>query len=427
MANLKSTIVNAVWLASDRVARLVLNFIAGILITRALGPTDYGLLSYGQALIFLITPIATVGLPEIVVRELSRRSADSDPGESLEIVANALAVRAASGLLSIIIMVVLAFVAEPDNITAKLVIIAYSFSIAPQALDVIESGMQAKGLFRIVSLARTVNSLAFAAIKIASAFLFADVIWFAALYGLEVLVFAGVYYALARRYLLLPSWCLVKLERMRNLVSASLPLMLRLLTIAIYMRIDQVLVKELMGSERLGVYSVAIRVSELWYFVPTAIMAAALPRLTQSYELGIEAYERELRNWMRIMMLIAIPMALGLSLMSNIVIDLLFGAAYAEAGAALAVQAWAGVFVAIGVATGPWFINTGMLRYGFYQAGIGAVASISLNLLLIPRFGLLGASYGMVISYAISAMLCNALFRDTRRLFVMQLKAMVFR
>jgi polysaccharide transporter, PST family len=214
---------------------------------------------------------------------------------------------------------------------------------------------------------------------------------------------------------------------MWQLVKMAAPLMLRLLTIAVYMRIDQVMIRELLGEQRLGVYSVAVRISELWYFIPGAIMAAALPRLTRSFEQGMAAYETELRYWIRLMMMIALPAALGLSLLSGLVVQTLFGPAYADAGPVLSVQAWAGVFVAIGVATGPWFINTGLLRFGLYQACIGAIVSVALNFLLIPRFGLMGASFAMVASYGISAVVCNGLFHETRPLFRLQLKAMMFR
>jgi polysaccharide transporter, PST family len=427
MPDLKSTIFNAGWLVSDRIIRLVLNFIAGILIARALGPEDFGMLSYGQALIFLFTPIATVGLPEIIVRELSRRTGSEQAGEKQEIISSALAVRLISALFTIALMAAMALVVKNDSPTAMIIIIFYSFSIAPQSLDIIESALQSEGMFKLVSVARSINSVVFAIIRIASVFLHADVIWFVILYGSEILVFGVFYLVIARRVGMLPSFKIVRYARMRELVISSLPLMLRLIAIAIYMRIDQVMVEALLGTEQLGVYSVAVRVSELWYFVPTAIMAAAFPRLTRSYEDGMEAYDAELRYWMRMMMMIALPAALMLSLMSNLVVDILFGDAYSEAGPVLSVQAWSGVFVAIGVATSPWFINTGQLRFGLYQAGIGAIASIALNLLLIPRFGMLGASLSMVISYAISAVLCNAMFHETRSVFRMQIKAMLLK
>lgn len=427
MTNLRSTIVNAGWLVSDRIVRLALNFIAGVLIARALGPTEFGLLNYGQALIFLVTPLATVGLPEIIVRELSQRKALESLDERQTIVASAMAIRAVSAILAITVMYILAAVSSPDDIVAKLVIIAYSLSILPQGLDVIESALQAQGHFKVVSIARTINSTIFAIIRIFSVFLYADVIWFTILYTIEIFVFGLVYLIISNHYNIFPKIYLVNKIVVKNLIKHSFPIMLRLFTIAVYMRIDQIMVKEFLGSKQLGIYSTATRITELWYFIPTALMSAALPRLTRSFELGMDVYERELRHWLRIMLAIAVPMTILISLGAPFIIKVLFGEAYMAAAPILIVQAWAGLFVAIGVASSPWFINTGLTRYGLYQAAIGAIASLVLNSILIPTYGLVGASISMVISYGLSAVLCNGLFRETRPLLKQQFKAITMR
>jgi PST family polysaccharide transporter len=423
MINWRSTLRNAGWLISDRVVRLVLNFIAGITIARALGPADFGLLNYGQALIFLVTPLATAGLPEIVVRELSRGTARESLSERQRIVANAMVIRAISAVAAIVVMSIIAFVTSPDDLTAKLVIIAYSLAMAPQTFDVIESALQAEGSFKSISIARTANSIIFAIIKIVAAIFGVDVIWFALLYTLEICIFCIFYIIIAKRNNIFPKFIHIELSRIRFLLSSSYLLMLRLFSIAVYMRIDQIMVKEILGTSALGVYSVATRISELWYFVPTALMSAALPRLTRAFELGLDVYEVELRRWLRLMLIIAIPVAAAISLTAPFIVETLFGAAYSPAAPVLAVQAWAGVFVAIGVASSPWFINTGHMRYGLYHTAIGAVASVGLNFILIPTIGLLGASLSMVFSYALSSVFCNVMFRETRPLLKQQLKA----
>ncbi|MFV3464644.1 polysaccharide biosynthesis C-terminal domain-containing protein, partial [Mycobacterium tuberculosis] len=93
----------------------------------------------------------------------------------------------------------------------------------------------------------------------------------------------------------------------------------------------------------------------------------------------------------------------------------------------LSIQVWAGVFVAMGVGANPWFINTGHIRYGLYQAVAGAIVGIVFNLLLIPRYGLVGASMSLVASQAVSAVLLNAVFGRTRSLFLLQAKAFILR
>jgi O-antigen/teichoic acid export membrane protein len=158
-----------------------------------------------------------------------------------------------------------------------------------------------------------------------------------------------------------------------------------------------------------------------------AIIVAAAPNLTRQYEECPETYKLKLRRLLKIMVVMSVSTALILSIFSSLIIHLLYGPAYAEAAPLLTIQAWAGVFVAMSVASGPWFVNTGNMRYGLYQAIAGMITSICLNYLLIPVYGLAGAAASLVVSYAISTVLLNAFFRNTRALFLMQMQSFALR
>ena len=421
MSSFRTIAINAGWLVSDRLVRLILNFFVGIAIARHLGPSGFGLLSYGQVLMMLLLPLANLGLPDILVREFSRSRRDPDT-----IIATALVLRLAAALAAFLCIVVIAFVTRESR-AGLLVILAYGLSFFPQSVDVVESRFQSLNRVGWISTARMINTVTFSLVRVGALVLDLSAAWFAALYSIEILAFATLSLIIAHRQgirLHLLSWCGAEA---RSLLEDSWPLMLRLITIGIYMRIDQVMIQRMMGDAELGIYSAAIRISELWYFVPTAIVLAAAPNLTRQYEVSIDAYETELRRLLRYMVIMSVSTAAILSLFAPLIIRILFSAPYAAAAPVLAIQAWAGVFVAVGVASGPWFINTGHMRYGLYQAVAGAVASICLNLILIPLYGLIGAAASLVISYGISAVLFNAVSGTTRTLFSMQLRAFVLR
>lgn len=422
MSVLRRTLVNASWLVSDRLLRLALNFFVGILIARQLGPSGFGLLSYGQVLIMLLTPIATLGMPEIVVREFAggKRNADA-------VLATALVVRLVLAVLAVIALAAVAWALRGDDPLAILVVLGYGFSFLPQAFDVVESRFQSLNRVGVLSTLRMMNSVAFALARLGAVLLDQGVVVYAVLYSAEIACFAVLTVLAARRQAIpiLPS----RFDRgeARFLLHASAPLMLRMLAIGVYMRIDQMMVQHYLGDEQLGIYSAAVRITELWYFIPTAIVAGAAPSLTQLYHSSPQDYMRELQRLMRLMVLLSIVPAAAFTLGAPLIIHLLFGAAFAEAAPVLAIQCWAGVFVAIGVAAGPWFINSGQLRFGVYQAFAGAIASVLLNSMLIPALGMIGAAIAVVVSYAVSAVLMNAPFAATRPLFVMQLRALMIR
>lgn len=422
MTSFRITLINAGWLVSDRIVRLVLNVAVGVLIARHLGPASFGLLSYGQVLMTLLLPIATLGMPEILVRELSKSKRDPD-----RIIATALVLRLGLSLAALACIIGLAFLLRNGNTLAILVIASYGLSFIPQSFDVIESRFQSLNRVGVISSIRMVNTVVFSAVRVGALLMDMSVVWFAFLYSIEILIFSIVSILASRRQGLLVRPNLWDSAEARSLVTDSLPLMVRLIAIGIYMRIDQVMIQHILGSRDLGIYSAATRISEIWYFVPVAIVAAAAPNLTRSYESSVIAYTHEMRRLLRVMVVMSLVAAALLTAFSSLIVPILFGQAYAAAAPVLAIQAWAGVFVAVGVATSPWFVNTGLMRYGVYQAVAGMITSICSNILLIPIYGLIGSAVSLVISYAVSAVFINACFPQTRSLFAMQMKAFLLR
>lgn len=414
--------VNAGWLVSDRVVKLGINFVVGILIARYLGPDDFGVLSFGQMLVTLVLPIATFGLPDILLREFSK---GQRPPEV--VLATAINLRLALSVLAIGIMLASVYVLRGSDRIVLLVAISYGLSLIPQVFDTIETRFQSLDRVGVISTLRMVATVIFGAIRVLAIVLEMDVVTFALLYSGEVLLVAVLSILQARRMGVSVKPTASDGQEARFLLITSFPLMLRLLTISIYMRVDQIVISALLGDRALGVYSVATRIAELWYFIPMSIVVAATPSLTRTYEISQEAYFAALARLLRVMVLISVSAAVVVSVGSQFIVQTLFGDAFREAAPALAIQAWAGVFVAIGVGANPWFINTGQLRFGIYQALAAAMVGIVLNSVLVPRFGLTGAAASMVCSYAVSALLLNAVFPATRPLFILQVKAFLLR
>jgi len=125
---------------------------------------------------------------------------------------------------------------------------------------------------------------------------------------------------------------------------------------------------------------------------------------------------------------LSLAIAIPMTFLSDWVIVLLFGSAYHQAGAVLAIHIWASVFVFLGVASGKWFIAENRQILSLQRTALGAVLNIVLNFLFIPMYGIIGAAWATVVSYAVSDMFYDMLQRETRLMFRMKLKSFnVFR
>ena len=82
------------------------------------------------------------------------------------------------------------------------------------------------------------------------------------------------------------------------------------------------------------------------------------------------------------------------------IIRYLYGSQYERAGAILTIHIWAGVFVFMRALFSKWIIMEKLLLFSLVSQGSGAVLNVVLNLLLINRFGGLGAAIATLVSYA---------------------------
>jgi PST family polysaccharide transporter len=216
-----------------------------------------------------------------------------------------------------------------------------------------------------------------------------------------------------------------RLERARELLAESWPLMLSGLAIMLYIRTDQVMLTLMRGEHENGIYAAAQRLSEVLYFIPSALTVAANPALLRSHQASGAEYERRLTRLFSILVWIAIIVALPVALLSGWITRTLFGEAFRASGPVLALHVWAAPAVFLGVAQSNWFIAHGRQRGLLIRTVVGAFANILLNLFLIPRYGAMGAATATLLSQIVASILLNAMLPSTRGLFRMQCRALL--
>lgn len=415
---LRKVVGNTLWQLTDKVSRMVVGLVVGIWIARYLGPEDFGLLNFAIAFVALFSPFADLGLQAVVVRDLGRRAHDR-----IEIVASALALRLTGAVAAIVLALAAIAWLRPD-LDARLIVLAVALSLLPQAWDVIDFDYQSRMDTRPIVIIRTVSLLAFAAVKIGLILAESEVVWFALAVTGEAALSALLMRILFRSNVDRFGVSRATLKEIRALLHSCWPLAVAALSVVLYMRIDQVMIGEMLDDRAVGVFSAAVRVSESWYFVPMAITAAIAPALTAAYSESTQSYKRKLILAMSSMFYFGVCAAVLFALWSEEIVGFLFGARYAAASDVLLIHAWTGVFVCFGLASGPWFVNGGMLRWRMFHTVGGVLLNVGLNLSLIPRYGVNGAAIATLVSQAFTAVLFNALSKATWPILVLQVKSM---
>lgn len=417
---LQKLVFNTGWLLADRVLRLGVGLIVSIWFSRYLGPEQFGLYSYLLAVVGLLAPLASLGLDNIIVRELV-----SHPEQTPRLLGTALMLKLLGSLIVVVLSVVVVGRLAPEREDVQVLIAIIAAGTLVQAFDVSDLWFQAhtrshytvlaKGLaFLVASVARIVFILSNAPL---STFLWV---------GLAELIIGALGSMIAFSHIVMPiaNWR-PNLSTARNLLASSWTLLFSGIAVMIYMKIDVVMLTQMQGEQATGIYSAALRFSEVWYFIPTAIVTSVTPTIIAARRQGESIYYGQIERLFRLMCGIGVSIALPTSLCSHLLIMVMFGEAYSGAGIILSVHIWSAIFVFLGVAQSAWDLAEDFTGFFLFRTVVGAVINIVLNLLLIPYLSALGAAIATAGAQVSAAWLLNALHPRSRRIFLLQTRALI--
>lgn len=421
--NLIKILSNVAWLIGDRLLRMGIGLLITIWVARYLGPGNFGLLNYATALVTLFGVVATLGLQSIVVRELVRKS-----NENREIIGTSVALQIMGGIVASLLVIGAVNYLRADDPVSKILVAILSFTLILKANDVIRYWFEARILSKFCVWVDNGVFIVMAAIRIMLVLTNAPLIAFAWVTVAEALIASiAIQFVYSRTGGQLSSWR-PRISRAKDLLKAGWPLVLSGLAIVVYMRIDQIMLGQMIDNEAVGVYSAAVRLSEAWYFVPAAITASVFPSIIGAKAADESLFERRVQRLYDLMVILALIVAVPVTFLSTYLVTSLFGESYAEAGPVLSVQIWASLFVFLGLASSQWLLAADRQVLMFQRTMLGAIVNIALNFLLIPRFGMMGAAYATLASYAVAGFLFDVLQKDTRLMFCMKLRAInIFR
>jgi len=416
-SGLRKIFINMGWLFADNAVNVVAGLFVGAWVARYLGPTRYGIFNYALAIVALFTPFVTLGLKDIVIREIVRK-----PEHKNEILGTAFGLQLTGGLLALGLAIGIAQVTLRDNeLTRWLIVILSGEFIFVAFSGILEYWFQSQVQEKYSVWARNIGLILIYLVKIGLILLKAPLIafaWTALGQAFVFMIMLAVFYHFNGQKLV--AWQ-INFERAGKLLRNSWPLVVSALAVTIYMKIGQVMLGNMVEEKELGLYSAAIRLSELWYFIPVAISSSVFPAIVRSHENDSEEVHRKrMQFFYDVMAGIAYAIVIPLALLAPFLVKTLFGSYYTEAGFILRVHSWALLFVFLGVARSRWLIAENLIQFNMLVTILGAITNIAMNFVLIPRFGGLGAAWAVVISQAVSTYLSSVLSRRLWKVFVQQ-------
>jgi O-antigen/teichoic acid export membrane protein len=416
---LQLVLANSAWLVADKMIRALLAILVGAWVARYLGPSQFGELAYALSLTAFLQAVANLGIDGIVVRDIAREQ-DRAP----EILGTALFLRVIAGLIGWAGAIALVCVLRPGDTQALLIVAIVAGGLVLQAADVIDLWFQSQIQSRRTVLAKLVSVVVSNAVRVVLILHDASLPAFAAILLLDMALGAAALTVAYQRFQTPSAWK-AAWGAGRQLLMESWPILLGSVSVMVYMRVNQLMLREMANEHELGIYSAVLPLAEIWYFVPGVICTSAAPFISRTKSSDERIYYSMLQTLFSSLAWTAVLIAGIVSLAAPLLVRTLLGDAFQGSALVLTIQIFSVIPIFLGVAQGIWLINEGRTGLVLAKASLGAATSVCLNLVLIPDHGAVGAAAANVVAQFMSAVVSNGLLAP--KILRMQLAFLTFK
>lgn len=416
--NTIKTFSNVYSLVFNQVLRYTINFFLSVWIIRYLGPYDFGAFNYVQALAGIFSVLSSLGLQMVLLKLIisKKKSVQKYIGTSfyLSLVAGIISYFALITSIVLInsadkLLIYLALINGLTFIFDSFKIFTYTF----------EANVNSAPIAKISNISLIIVSVC----KILVIYFDLGLFYLAFCFVLDYIITGFLYALLFSKN----HFNLINLKfsiiYAKYLLNRSIPFVMSSLLVLAYMKIDQIMVKNLLDNKQLGIFSASIRLVEIFYFLPMVIQSTLFPSIYKEVKNPI-LFKEKLFNLYSIFTIISYIIIFSITICSGFVIRHLYGLQYIESKGPLLIFCWTFLFMSIGVARNVYIYSNGLNRINIYISLVGLFSNLAFNYLLIPRFGISGSAASSLISQILTSYISSLFFKDLRENFKIATKAL---
>jgi O-antigen/teichoic acid export membrane protein len=386
---------NTSWPFVARIISLAVSFVVSTYVARYLGPANYGELSYSVSFINIFSFIASLGIDQVIYRDFIKF-----PEKRGEYVGTALVLKFIAGLVATVFCIVFGYITSRQDVSFTLITIL-AFTFVFNSFSIIIYEFQAQVESKYPSLVSIADTVVLNILKVIVVIENKGVIYLAIILLFEPILIAGllIYYR-TKRIGSIRTWVYNKTIA-KTLLKDSFPLIFSAAFSLIYGRIDQVLIKNMIDAQSVGLYGAAVQLTEVWYLVPNILVGSFFPAIVNAKAISENEYVKRLGWLSGILLFIAVAIALPTTFIAPFVMNLVFGAAFVAGSTVLQIYIWSNIGTFLANIATSYLINENMRFTVFVSSCVGMVVNVVLNLILIPHYGIEGSAFATLISYSL--------------------------
>lgn len=408
---------NTAWLVAERAIRFAASVLVMAVLARYLGPSRFGALNYAASLVSLLAPFLAMGMNRTLVREFVTDR------ESARALLRA-AVRARLALAALMLAALLAGIAAmgaTSSLVATLIAIT-ACGLVLQAFEPFELWYQSMGRNQVPVLVKAGSLCATSVLKLVLVWIEAPVTAFAWAGVLELGINAAALAFSARS----PgsnrdAGGAVALGR---LLRECWPEIIAGAGASLCLRLDQFVLESTHGLAAVGVYAAGVRLSDVWYFAPAAIVTSYYPLLVAERSRDRARYVQVMQQMFLVVSLVCLAIVGATLLTADMLVHVVYGPQFEAAAMVLRIHVLGLLAMGFGVASGAWIFAEARAHISMWRTLMGVAVGVCANLLLVPPLGMPGAALATVLSLYAAYYLFDTILVDTRPVFVLKSHAL---
>lgn len=414
---MKKIIFNTTWLLFEKILRIIINLFIWGKIANAIGIVDFGRLSYCQALVYLIIPISSLGIDQIIRNKLAILK---NP-ENTDILSAGLHIKLLCSLFICSLIIILNKYFRENNgvivLYLYLGIFFRSFGLMEYYFDNrLESW---KSVCIRFSAFIAINMLYLYAVMEN-----ASIETYAIITSIEFFIIALVYIILGwndfiKFHFYLDGHLII------DILKSSFPIFVCDIAASIFLRVNQVVLESISSPESLAVYSIALRFTEVWYFVPASVIISMYPSISKSYSNSQKVYNNSVLLLFELMIIISLLIIVFNIFIAPKLLLYFYGAKYSKSIKILEILSFSNLFIFLGMAQELIDVSLNMIFWRLIRLVTGVIIVVFSCHFLTKGYGVDGAAWSLVIGFSWTYFLCNIFNPKSRPIIFMQIRSIL--
>lgn len=394
MSNVRRILKNTSYLLISRLITLAIAPVASVLTVRYLGANGFGILSFAIAFTSIFAVFIEFGLDPLIVREAAR-----DLSLARKYLQNIIVIRLFLGVaVAAIIVILVNLLAYPQQTVYVTYVIAASATLTGiyGAFSAVFQAYEKMEYQAIISVAAALASLVGIVIVVTFNFGVIGIAWIYVLTSALTLMY---YWFVYTRQYSLPKPEIDE-DFWKSSLKESWPMAAMAISVMIYFRVDVVILSLIKGNVAVGFYSVAYTLSEIATVIPGMFMFAIFPILSRLHQDSKTSVVDACAQSIRYLLYLGLPMAFFVTLWAKPIVTLLYGNAFSESATALQIIIWSAALMYVTMVLSSAGVAVNLQRLFMKITFLQVFFNVILNLLMIPTYSYIGASFTTVATEA---------------------------